>query len=114
MASASSRATPSASRVAEVVAVDVDGAIGALGQRFANRGADALRAGAEHDDFAAVLLLELQRLFERVGIRLVHGELDVGLFNPFAGGVDAHLRIALRDLFDGDDDFHLFSASPVR
>ena len=32
--------------------------------------------------------------------------LEVGFFNPFAGGVDADLRIALRNLFDGDDDFH--------
>jgi hypothetical protein len=47
--------------------------------------ADALRPGAEDDHFAAVLFLELQRLFERVGVGLVQRELKIGLFNPFAG-----------------------------
>ena len=46
----------------QVVGVHVDGAIGALGEGFANGGADALRAGGEDDHFAAVLFLELQRL----------------------------------------------------
>ena len=106
MAAASRWATPRASRWSEVVAVDVNGAVGALGEGFANGGSDALGAGAEHDDFAAVLLFELEGFFEGVGVGLVHGELKVGFFDPFAGGVDADLRIALGDLFDGYDDFH--------
>ncbi len=68
--------------------------------------ADALGAGAEDDDFAAVLLFELQGFFEGVGVGFVHGVLEVGLFDPLAGGVDADLCIALGDLLDGDDDFH--------
>jgi hypothetical protein len=32
--------------------------------------------------------------------------LEVGLFNPFAGRVDADLGIAFGNLFDGDDDLH--------
>ena len=93
---------------AEVGAVDVDGAVRALGQGFADGGADALRSGGEDDDFAAVLLLELQGFFEGVGVGLVQRVLQAGFFNPLAGGVDADLRIALRDLLDGDDDFHTF------
>ncbi len=53
-----------------------------------------------------MLLPELERLFEGVGVRLVHGVLQVGFFNPFAGGVDADLRIAFGDLLDGYYDFH--------
>ena len=90
----------------EVVGGDVDGAVGALGQGFADGGADALGAGADHDDFAAVFLLELEGFFQGVGVRLVHGVLEVGLLNPFARVVDADLRIALGDLLDGYDDFH--------
>ena len=105
-AAASSCATPRASRWLEVVGFDVNGAVGAFGEGFADGGTDALGSCAEHDDFAAVLLLELQGFFERVGVGLVHGALQVGFFDPFAGAVDAHLRIALGDLLDGDDDFH--------
>ena len=90
----------------QVVGFDVNGAVCALGKSFADGGADALGPCAEHDDFAAVLLPELQRFFQCVGVRLVHGVLQVGLFDPFSGAVDADLRIALGDLFDGYDDFH--------
>ena len=70
--------------------------------------ADALWAGGEDDDFAvgAGLLFELQGFFEGVGVGLVHGVLDVGFFNPFAGGVDADWGVAVGNLFDGYDDFH--------
>ena len=98
----------------QVIGIHVDGAIGALGQGLANGGAHALRAGGEDDHFAAVLLLELQAFFKGVGVRFVHGELDVGFFNPFPGAVDAHLRIALRDLLDGYDDLHFFRLSGIR
>ena len=90
----------------QVVALDLDGAICAFGEGFANGGAGALGSGAENDDFAAVLLLQLQGFFEGVGVRLVHGELEVGFFDPFAGAGDANLSIALGDLFDADDNFH--------
>ena len=46
-------------------------AVGALRQRLANGLPGARGTGAQGDHFAAVLLLELQRLFERVGVRLV-------------------------------------------
>ncbi len=90
----------------EIVAEDVNGAVCALGESFADGGPDALGAGCENDDFAAVLFLELQGFFEGVGVGLVHGVLEIGLVDPFAGGVDADLGVAVGDLFDGYDDFH--------
>jgi hypothetical protein len=66
--------------MAEVVAVDVDGAVCAFGEGFADGLAYALGAGAEDDDFAAVLLLELEGFFEGVGVGLVEGVLEAGLF----------------------------------
>ena len=84
----------------------MDGAVCALGEGFADRGADALGAGRKDHHFAAVLFLELKRLLESIRIGLVHGVLDIGFFNPFAGCVDADLGIALRNLLDGYDDLH--------
>ena len=40
--------------MAEIVAENMNGAVGALGEGFADGGPDALRAGGEDDDFAAV------------------------------------------------------------
>ena len=56
---------------ARIVLFDVDGAVGALGQRFADGLRGARRSGAQRHHFAAVLLLQLQARFERVGVRLV-------------------------------------------
>ena len=56
---------------ARILVFDVDGAVGALGERFANGLRGARRTDAQRHDFAAVLLLQLQALFQRVGIGLV-------------------------------------------
>ena len=56
MAAASRRPTPRAVARAEIVAGDVNGAVGALGESFANGWSNALRTGADNDDFAAVFL----------------------------------------------------------
>ena len=73
----------------------------------------ATRAGpAEHDhDFAAVLLLEPQRLFERVGVRLVHLEAGVLIADPGLRVVEAGLPLAGGDLLDADGNFHAVSVS---
>ena len=55
------------------------------------------------DHFAAVLFLQAQRFFERVAVRLVHFEADVGFFDPVAG--DRKRRVFGGNLFDTDDDF---------
>ena len=60
----------------------MDGAVGALGQRFANGLGGARRSGAQRDDFAAVLFLQLQSLFERIGVRLVDLVGEVGFLDP--------------------------------
>ena len=85
---------------------DVDGAVGAFGQRFADGLRGARRAGAEGDHFAAVLLLELQGFFQGVGVRLVDLVGEIGFLDPLAGGGDAQLRIARGNLLDGNDNFH--------
>jgi len=51
-------------RGAEIVAVDVEAAVCAFGQGLAESGANALRAGADHDHFAAMMFLELQGFFK--------------------------------------------------
>ncbi len=75
-------AMPSVSQRCEVVALDVDGAVGALGQRFANGLRAALRAGAERDNLAAMLLFQLQGLFECVGIGLVDLVAEIVFIDP--------------------------------
>ena len=90
----------------EVVGFNLDRAVGSFGEGFADGGSGALGASGEDYDFAAVFLFELEGFFEGVGIGLVHGELDVRLFDRFAGAGDANLGIAIRNLFDADDDFH--------
>ena len=67
---------------AEIVAEHVNGAVGAFGEGFADGGADALRTGAEDDDFAVVFLFELKGFFEGVGVGLVEGPLQAGFINP--------------------------------
>ena len=64
------------------VGLDVDGAIGAARQRLADHLRRARRPGRADDDLAAVLLLEPQRLFERVGVGLVELEAGVLVADP--------------------------------
>jgi hypothetical protein len=92
---------------AEVVAVNVDGAVSAFGKGFADGLAHALGTGGEDDHFAAVFFFELKRLFQGVGIGLIEGVLEGGIFNPLAGGSDADLGIAIGNLLYGYDDLHL-------
>src|SRR5262249_40741511 len=67
---------------------------------------DAGRPGRADDDLAAVLLLEAQRLFERVGVRLVHLEAGVAFANPRLAVVQARLPLARGHLFDADSYLH--------
>ena len=61
---------------------------------------------AKRDDFAAVLLLELQPLFESVSIGLVDFEIEVVLLNPAPAIVDTQLRVARGHLLNSHDDLH--------
>ena len=60
----------------------MDGAVGAAGERLADHLGGAGRAGRADDDLAAVLLLQPQRLFERVGVGLVQLEAGVLVADP--------------------------------
>ena len=64
------------------VGLDVDRAIGAAGERLTNHLRRARRAGGADHDLAAVLLLEPQRLLERVRVGLVQLEAGVGVADP--------------------------------
>ena len=66
----------------ERVVFDVDRAVGAAGERFAEHLRDARGPGRADDHFPAVLLLQPQRLFERVRVGLVHLVAGVLLANP--------------------------------
>src|SRR4029077_14109729 len=88
------------------IVFDVDGAIGDARERFANYLGDARRPRGADDDLAAVLLLEAQRLLERVLIRLVHLEGAILLADPGLAVVETRLPLARRDLLDADGDLH--------
>ena len=87
-----------------MIAVDVNRAIGAARQRLAQHLRHARRAGRHDDHFPAVLLAQPQRLFERVGVRLVQLPARVLIANPGLRVVDADLPLAGDDLFDADGD----------
>src|SRR5208282_4465965 len=88
----------------EVVVGNVNAAIRALRQRLFNRLFNAFGTQGRRDHFPAVLLLQTERFFQRVGIRLVHLEADVRLIDPVPG--DGQRRIFGRHLLDAHDDVH--------
>ena len=89
----------------QVVFLDMNRAVGALGQRLADGLRDPRRPGAQGDHFAAMLLLQPQRLFQRESIRLIGLETEVVFLNPAAAGIDTKQRIARGDLLYGDQIF---------
>ena len=90
----------------EVFFFDVNRAVRALGQRFANGLRGARRTGAQHHHFSAMLFFQLKRLFESVSIRLVDLEAQIGFLDPSPVRIHAQLRVADRNLLDRDDNFH--------
>ena len=106
MAFASASATVNASADRQRVRFDVDRAVRAARQRLANHLRRTRRARREDHHFAAVLLLEPQRLFQRVGVRLVQLEAGVLIANPGLRLVDPKLPLPGDDLFDADGDLH--------
>ena len=88
------------------IVFDVDGAVGAARQRLADHLRDARRPGRADDHFAAVLLLQPQRLFERVGVGLVHLEAGVLIANPGLVVVETRLPLAGGHLLDADGYLH--------
>ena len=73
---------------ADLLVFDVNGAIGALGQSLANGLRCARRSSAQSDDLAAVLFLQLKRLFERISVGLIDLETEIALLDPAPARVD--------------------------
>ena len=88
----------------EIVIGNMNRAVRALRQRFLDGLLHALRAHRKSDYFAAVLFLEAKSFFERVAVRLVHLEADVGFLDPVSG--DGQRRVFRRNLLDAHDDVH--------
>ena len=81
----------------------MNGAIGAFGQAFAENLLGAARARGDYNHLPAMLFLLPQRLFQRVGIRLVDLVGNV-LVNPCTGLVQLQRRVFLRNLLHADQD----------
>ena len=73
------------------VFLDVDGAVRALGESFADGRSGARRAGAQRHYFAAVPLLELQPGFQGVSVRLVDFVREIAFLDPLSRRRDAQL-----------------------
>ena len=86
--------------------LDVDGAIGAFGEGFANGLGGALGSGAQHHHLAPVFFFQLEAFFQGISIGLVDLVTEIGILNPGARWRDAQLRVAGRDLLDTNDDLH--------
>ena len=93
-------------RIRQAIVGYVDGAIGAARERFANHLCHARGPGRADHDFAVMLFLEPQRLFERVRVGLVHLEAGVLIADPGASLVETRLPVSRRNLFDADRDAH--------
>ena len=89
----------------KLVVLQMNGAVGALGQRFAKNGLGSRGSRSQHDDFAAVFLFLTEGLLECVGVGLVDFVGDV-FADPGSGFVEFEGRVFLRDLLDTDEDFH--------
>jgi hypothetical protein len=98
----------------EVVEFDVDGAVGALGESLAQRRSDALGPQADDDDLAAILLLQLERFFEGVGVGLVDGVGQIVFVDPLSAWREGDLGVALGNLFNRCDDLHGRVRAPVK
>ena len=100
---------------ANVVACNVDSAVRALGQRFADSLPNPLWPRRQHNHLAAELFLELQRLFESVSVRLVESKLQIAFFNTtWRKSRCRNCASRSGDLFDSYDDFHSFCENPSR
>jgi len=82
----------------------VNAAVRAFRESFFNSLLDALRAHGKRGHFPAVLFLQAQRFFERVAVRLVHFEADVGFLDPVSG--DGQRGVFRGNLIDAHDNFH--------
>ncbi len=85
---------------------NMDGAVGAFGQRLADGLGGAGGSGAQGDHLSAVLFFQLQGFFQGIGVRLIDLVGNVAFLDPLARGCDFKLRIASGNLLDRNDYFH--------
>jgi len=89
------------------IRVHVDAAVGAHGERRADRLLALLDAAGDGDDFRGLAgFLEAERLFHADLIEGVHGHLDVGRFDAAAVALHANLNVGIDDAFDRDENLH--------
>ena len=86
--------------------VQMQRAVGALGQSFLDGLLGARRSERGEHHFAAVLFLQAQAFFEREDIRLVDFKTEVGFLHPGAGRVQPQHGVTGGNLLDANDDFH--------
>ena len=90
---------------------NVNATVRAFGERLFDGLLHAFRAHGKCHHFPTVFFFETQCFFQRVAVRLVHFEANVGFFNPVTG--DGKRRILGGNLLDTNDDFHdIFLAQP--
>ena len=89
----------------EAVALEMNGAVGSLGQRLAQHLLRARRAAGDDHHLATVLFFLAQRLFQGVGVGLIHFVGNI-FANPRAALVQLERRVFLRDLLHADQDLH--------
>ena len=91
---------------AKRVVLHVDRAVRATGERLTDHLLHARGARRTDDDFSTVFLAQPQRLFEGVGIRLVHLVADILLANPRLVVLEARLPLAGGHLLDAHCNLH--------
>jgi hypothetical protein len=93
----------------------VHGAIGAHAQRRAERLSHAIGADGHHDDLVGgARVLELQRLFDRVGVIRIDLELDVVFLDPGSFGVHVETCVLMGNLLQAHHDLHGGEPPPAR
>ncbi len=98
-------------RLERVVGLDQDAAVGAHGQRGADRLLALLDADGDDDELLGTPgLLQTHRLFDGDLVERVHGHFDVGGLDARPVLLDPHLDVVVDDTFDRHQYFHFLLA----
>ena len=104
-----------AKRFGAAVVDDEDGAIGAHGERLAQRVLGLGGADRDDDDLGrGAGFLEADGFFDGDLVKRVHRHLDVVELDAGAVGFDADAEIGVDDALDGNQNLHAFTLEPVR
>ena len=89
----------------EAIVFQMNGAVGSLGQRLAQHLLRPRRTGGDHHHLATIFFLLPHRLFQRIGVRLVHLIANI-LAEPGRALIQLQRRIFLRYLLHANQDLH--------